>query len=110
MLDKTKGDTFSYTHKARDLDHEEIGLPPDAPEWTRALVEGRSVAKASEAIWNFTQEIEFRSDAQLAREVLLALPVELSLDQKHRPHARVRRNASNITGHRRGLGDPRQSG
>ena len=81
MTDRRLDKPVSFTHKARDLDHEEISLPPDAPEWMRALVEGRSIAKASEEIWNAAQGVEVRADAQLARELLLALPVELSLDQ-----------------------------
>ena len=81
MTDRRLDKPVSFTHKARDLDHEEISLPPDAPEWMRALVDGRSVAKASEEIWNVAQGAEVRTDAQLARELLLALPVELSLDQ-----------------------------
>lgn len=81
MTDRRLNKPVSFTHKARDLDHEEISLPPDAPEWMRALVEGRSIAKASEELWNAAQGAEVRADAQLARELLLALPVELSLDQ-----------------------------
>ncbi|TCK19619.1 plasmid mobilization system relaxase [Ancylobacter aquaticus] len=81
MTDRRLNKPVSFTHKARDLDHEEISLPPDAPEWMRALVEGGSIAKASEELWNAAQGAEVRADAQLARELLLALPVELSLDQ-----------------------------
>ncbi len=81
MTDRRLNKPVSFTHKARDLDHEEISLPPDAPEWMQALVEGRSIAKASEELWNAAQGAEVRADAQLARDLLLALPVELSLDQ-----------------------------
>ncbi len=56
-------------------------LPPDAPEWVKALIADRTVAGASEAFWNRVEAFEKRSDAQLAKDVTIALPVELSHDQ-----------------------------
>ncbi|MFG1404232.1 Ti-type conjugative transfer relaxase TraA [Xanthobacter sediminis] len=81
MVDQARGKSVSFAHKACDLLHSEVSLPPDAPEWIRAAVQDRTPAEASEAIWNIAQDTEVRLDAQLAREVLLALPIELSLDQ-----------------------------
>ncbi|MFG1298066.1 Ti-type conjugative transfer relaxase TraA, partial [Xanthobacter sp. V13C-7B] len=81
MVDQVRGKSVSFSHKGRDLLHSEVSLPPDAPEWIKAVVQGRSPAEASEAIWNIAQDTETRLDAQLAREVLLALPVELTLEQ-----------------------------
>ncbi len=52
MTDRRLNKPVSFTHKTRDLDHEETSLPLDAPEGMRGLVEGRSVAKASEETWN----------------------------------------------------------
>jgi hypothetical protein len=46
--------------------------------WFRTLIDGRSVAGASEALWNAVEAHETRVNAQLAREIVLALPVELS--------------------------------
>ncbi|MQX62212.1 Ti-type conjugative transfer relaxase TraA, partial [Sinorhizobium meliloti] len=40
--------------------------------------DGRSVAKASEALWNAVEAHETRADAQLARELIIALPEELT--------------------------------
>src|SRR5690606_39145344 len=40
-----------------------------------------TVAGAAEAFWNAVEGFEKRSDAQLAKEFIIALPVELSRDQ-----------------------------
>ncbi|WP_269586479.1 Ti-type conjugative transfer relaxase TraA [Roseibium sp. Sym1] len=70
--------TFDYAHKDGDLVHEELALPDQTPEWFRTLIDGRSVAGASEALWNAVEAHETRVNAQLAREIVLALPSELS--------------------------------
>lgn len=69
-----------YSNK-RNLVHEEFLLPPDAPEWVRALIADRSVAGAAEAFWNRVEAFEKREDAQFAKEFIIALPVELSKEQ-----------------------------
>ncbi|MFA7416882.1 MAG: Ti-type conjugative transfer relaxase TraA, partial [Rhizobium sp.] len=69
-----------YSNK-RGLLHEAFSLPPDAPEWVKSLIADRSVAGASEAFWNRVEAFEKRSDAQLAKEFIIALPVELSTGQ-----------------------------
>ncbi|MGD9740691.1 MAG: MobA/MobL family protein, partial [Bauldia sp.] len=61
----------------RNIAHEEFLLPPDAPDWARALIADRSVAGAVEAFWNKVEAFEKRADAQLAKEFIIALPVEL---------------------------------
>ncbi len=68
--------TVDYSAK-RNLAHEEFLLPPGAPEWARALIADRSVAGAVEAFWNKVEAFEKRADAQLAKEFIIALPVEL---------------------------------
>ncbi len=60
--------------------YEEIMLPDDAPRWIGALVRINTVAKASETIWNKIT-MEERANGQLAREITVALPVELSSEQ-----------------------------
>ncbi len=69
-----------YSNK-RGLLHEAFSVPPDAPEWVKALIADRPVAGASEAFWNSVEAFEKRSDAQLAKEFIIALPVELSTEQ-----------------------------
>lgn len=64
-----------------DLLHEELAIPTDAPEWLQKMIGGRCAAEASEAFWNKVEAFEKRSDAQLAKDVTIGLPVELTADQ-----------------------------
>lgn len=61
--------------------HEEFVTPADAPDWLRILIADHSVSGASEAFWNRVEEFEKRSDAQLAKDVTIALPIELDARQ-----------------------------
>ncbi|QCJ00679.1 Ti-type conjugative transfer relaxase TraA [Agrobacterium larrymoorei] len=72
--------TIDYTRK-QGLLHEEIAIPADAPEWLQSMIADRSVSGASEALWNKVEEFEKRSDAQLAKDITIALPIELSAEQ-----------------------------
>jgi Ti-type conjugative transfer relaxase TraA len=72
--------TIDYTRK-QGLVHEEFALPTDAPKWARAMIADRSVSGAVEAFWNKVEAFETRSDAQLARDLTIALPLELTADQ-----------------------------
>ncbi len=56
-------------------------IPADAPDWLQSLISDRSVSGASEAFWNKVEAFEKRSDAQLAKDVTIALPIELSAEQ-----------------------------
>jgi MobA/MobL family len=72
--DLTTGITHDYTRK-KGVDHSEIISPISASlghEWLTNRQE----------LWNKIEEVEKRKDAQLAREVTLALPVELPRDQQ----------------------------
>ncbi|KXG84201.1 Ti-type conjugative transfer relaxase TraA [Agrobacterium bohemicum] len=72
--------TLDYTRK-QGLLHEAFVIPDDAPEWVRSMIADRSVAGASEAFWNKVEDFEKRSDAQLAKDVTIALPIELTAEQ-----------------------------
>ncbi|WP_144578810.1 Ti-type conjugative transfer relaxase TraA [Agrobacterium sp. DE0009] len=72
--------TIDYTRK-QGLLHEEFVLPAGAPRWVRSLTADRSVSGASEAFWNKVEAFEKRADAQLARDLTIALPLELSAEQ-----------------------------
>ncbi len=72
--------TIDYTRK-QGLLHEEFVIPTDAPEWLRMMIADRSVSGASEAFWNKVEDFEKRSDAQLAKDVTIALPLELTAEQ-----------------------------
>lgn len=72
--------TIDYTRK-QGLLHEELVIPADAPDWLRAMIADRSVSRASETFWNKVEDFEKRADAQLAKDVTIALPIELSAEQ-----------------------------
>ncbi|WHO77312.1 Ti-type conjugative transfer relaxase TraA [Rhizobium sp. BT03] len=72
--------TIDYTRK-QGLLHEEFALPADAPDWARTLIADRAVSGASEAFWNRVEAFEKRTDAQLAKDLTIALPVELTAEQ-----------------------------
>lgn len=65
------GVMHDYSRKAGVV-HKEILAPDSAPEWARNRVQ----------LWNEIDRIEVRKDAQLAREVEVALPVELGLREQ----------------------------
>ncbi|RUU71379.1 MobA/MobL family protein, partial [Mesorhizobium sp. M7A.F.Ca.MR.362.00.0.0] len=72
--------TIDYSRK-HGLVHEEFLLPADAPQWARKLIADRSTAGAAEAFWNKVEAFEKRVDAQLAKDLTIALPLELSVEQ-----------------------------
>lgn len=72
--------TIDYTRK-QGLLHEEFIIPADAPAWLRTMIADRSVSGVSEAFWNKVESFEKRSDAQLAKDVTIALPLELTASQ-----------------------------
>ncbi|NRP21898.1 ATP-dependent RecD-like DNA helicase [Ensifer adhaerens] len=71
---------IDYTHK-KGLLHEEFVIPANAPDWIRPMIADRSVSSASEAFWNTVEDFEKRSDAQLAKDITIALPIELSAER-----------------------------
>ena len=77
MYAERTGQSFSYASK-HDVAHVEIMLPDETPEWLRTAIDGRDTNGASEAIWNAVELFEKRVDAQLAREVEVALPIEFT--------------------------------
>ena len=78
MMDEQAGTSFSYRGGAGELKHEELALPDEIPAWLRRAIAAKSVAAASEALWNAVDAFETRVDAQLARELIIALPEELT--------------------------------
>ncbi len=65
------GLTHDYSRK-EGVVHTEIMAPPHAPEW----------AYDRQRLWNEVDRIERRKDAQLVREIEVALPVELTLPEQ----------------------------
>ncbi|PDT26740.1 Ti-type conjugative transfer relaxase TraA, partial [Rhizobium sp. L9] len=78
MMNEQAGTSFSYRGGASELMHEELALPPQIPAWLHKAIDGHSVAAASEALWNAVDAFESRADGQLARELIIALPEELT--------------------------------
>lgn len=81
MIDKQTGIAYRSRGDTAELVHEELALPADVPTWLSNAIEGRSVAGASEILWNAVEEFETRVDAQLARELIIALPEELTHEE-----------------------------
>nr|WP_015060428.1 Ti-type conjugative transfer relaxase TraA [Bartonella sp. TT0105]ADN97079.1 conjugal transfer protein TraA1 [Bartonella sp. TT0105] len=81
MFDELEG---SHTHnydKDKDLIYSEIDIPENSPKWITAQLNSlKTNKKKSEWLWNTIQNSE-RVNGQLAREVVIALPLELSRKQ-----------------------------
>ena len=71
LHDQRLGQTFDYTRKT-GVEHTEILAPSEAPTWMQDRT----------TLWNTVEKIERRKDAQLAREIEIGLPVELTRDQQ----------------------------
>jgi Ti-type conjugative transfer relaxase TraA len=71
LHDQRLGQTFDYTRKV-GVEYSQVLAPPEAPSWVRDR----------ETLWNTVEAIERRKDAQLARQVIIAMPIELSRDQQ----------------------------
>ncbi|MGE0700765.1 MAG: MobQ family relaxase [Hyphomicrobiaceae bacterium] len=67
LVDRATGQIHDYTRK-RGIGHREVILPPGAPAWMTDR----------ERLWNHAQARETRKDSQLAREINIALPHEIT--------------------------------
>ena len=70
LMDIRTGEIHDYTKK-KGVDHTEILRPENCGEW----------ACDRSTLWNKTEATERRSDAQLAREINIAIPKELTTEQ-----------------------------
>ena len=71
LRDDRQGLEHDYTRKGGVV-HVEIMAPADAPDWMRDRNQ----------LWNAVETVEKRRDAQLAREIEVALPRELDWDEQ----------------------------
>jgi len=71
LTNERDGRVHDYTRKG-NVEHSEILTPDNAPEWT----------KNRGTLWNEVEKIEKNIDAQLCRELEMALPAELTLEQQ----------------------------
>ncbi|MDF2627211.1 MAG: MobA/MobL family protein [Symbiobacteriaceae bacterium] len=67
IVDERTGQVFDYTKRRGEIETE-IMAPTGAPEW----VQDRS------QLWNQVEKAERRADAQVAREIVVAFPKELT--------------------------------
>ena len=70
LEDQRTGTVHDYTRKS-DIQHSEIIVPEGAPAWSQDRL----------LLWNAVEAGERRRDAQLAREVQLALPREMNAER-----------------------------
>ncbi|HHV70709.1 MAG: Ti-type conjugative transfer relaxase TraA [Stenotrophomonas sp.] len=79
MTNQTYERSYDFSNKRGNV-HSEFAIPANAPDWAQALA-NLSPVQASEAFWNKVEASENRKDAQFAREMTLALPIEFSREQ-----------------------------
>ena len=70
LVDERTRQTYDFTRK-NDVVESAILLPKEAPQWMADR----------EKLWNAVEQTEKRKDAQLAREINIALPRELTPEQ-----------------------------
>ncbi len=75
IRDERTGRTYDHTDR-QDVMHKEIVLP------TRFADADLGWARDRAALWNAAEQAESRKNARVAREYLVALPVELTPDQR----------------------------
>ena len=71
LEDERTGRTYDFTRK-HGVEHAEIFAPPHTPDWMLNRAE----------LWNSVEKAEKRKDAQLAREIEVALPRELAANRR----------------------------
>ncbi|MBP0618250.1 MobQ family relaxase, partial [Jiella mangrovi] len=71
LIDERTQTTHDYSHR-RGVVHQEIMAPEGSAAWL----------KDRQRLWSHVEELEKRKDAQLAREINIALPSELEADDR----------------------------
>jgi len=71
IVDDRTGQVFDYTRRRGEIDAQ-IHAPAGAPPWVQDRAH----------LWNAAEKAERRADAQVAREIVVALPKELTKDQQ----------------------------
>ena len=75
MLDMSTGQRWSY--RGDDVVHAQTSVPDGAPAWAQRLV-AMPRAEAAQLLWNVATAAERQVNGQPARELMIALPIELS--------------------------------
>lgn len=71
LVDERTGEIHDYTRK-QGVIHSEVLTPANTPEWMADRTQ----------LWNAVEAVETRKNSQLAREIQLSLPHELTHDQR----------------------------
>jgi hypothetical protein len=72
LIDEQTGEIKEYKARNERIQFEGVFAPKDAPDW----------ARDRQQLWNRVEAFEKRKDAQLAREIEIALPHELTDTQR----------------------------
>jgi len=82
LFDERQQQYKNYTNK-NEVVHCELTIPKNSPAWVEALYQLDQTDKtlASEKLWNLVEHTENRKDANLAKEIKIALPIELDQAQ-----------------------------
>jgi ATP-dependent exoDNAse (exonuclease V) alpha subunit len=78
LRDEQLGRSFDYGSRTQEVVQRRILAPEESPAWLSRR-DGRTVR---ERLWNEVELAEKRKDSQLAREFVIALPVELNGRQR----------------------------
>jgi hypothetical protein len=87
LTDKQTRTTFNYRARAQEVVHSEILAPKDGPFWLQnhtpdGKVDYHRQQATRQRLWNTIEQVEKRKDSQLARDFILTLARELSLEQQ----------------------------
>lgn len=87
LTDKQTRTTFNYRARAQEVVHSEILAPKDGPFWLQnhssdGKVDYHRQQAMRQRLWNTIEQVEKRKDSQLARDFILTLARELSLEQQ----------------------------
>ena len=80
LTDERTGEEHDYRSRRDDLDGAEIMTPSGSPAW----------AQDRARLWNAVEAAERRKDAQVAREVRVAIPARAQRGRPPRARARLR--------------------
>jgi ATP-dependent exoDNAse (exonuclease V) alpha subunit len=80
MRSETEGRTFNNENKQHVI-HYELLLPAYEGTWLEDYLGNEKGHNRSERLWNLIEQSEKRIDARLAREIVFALPIELTQAQ-----------------------------
>jgi hypothetical protein len=75
LTNANTGDRHDYRHKG-DVAFSGVFVPKDAPPWVKELAQDR------QALWSAVEQAEKRKDSRLAKELEIALPYELTDQQR----------------------------